>query len=361
MKILSIGSVLFFTSVALAQSAPATSDAPATKSPASVAIVVAKQGTAPTLFSAVQKYVEAPLAQKFTVVGFSAYRKAVSKAKLKLKDVTVPDGLKAGGEAAKTTHVLLITAVVEPDENNKPVAYADSRVLEVATEQVVWSNKIPLDKRQRLTKDIGAALVTEVEGALIHSEVVAPTVAEATPAPTPEQPAAPPPAPAPQAAVEPTPASAPIAATEPAPVEPTAAPVPTETIAAQPAPSGDLPPPSATAEAAVLYGFTLREVIGYGALAAGGVLAVSGIVVVATRNDMKSEYNETTNVLTITKRQSRVPGYTMLGVGLGVAAAGAFLLWVEPKLELGLMNYVTLRPDVAPTQGGAAFALSGSF
>ena len=87
-------------------------------------------------------------------------------------------------------------------------------------------------------------------------------------------------------------------------------------------------------EQQAVLGFTLREAMGYGGIIVGGVTAVSGLAIVLTRDDFESDYNATTNVLTVRRRQSRAPGYTTLGTGLAIAAAGAFLLMVEPSIGL---------------------------
>jgi len=116
-----------------------------------------------------------------------------------------------------------------------------------------------------------------------------------------------------------------------------------EEIIAAPAAAPGEAPSITREEKSVALGLSLRELLGYGGLAVGGVLAI--------------EYDAVENTVTVTTKQSRAPGRTMFGIGLGVAAAGAFLLWVEPALNLGLM--ASVGPSVQP--GGGAVAISGTF
>jgi hypothetical protein len=114
-------------------------------------------------------------------------------------------------------------------------------------------------------------------------------------------------------------------------------------------------PTTVRTEAPLALGFTLREIVGYGGLGAGGVLALSGIIYIATRDDMQATYDPAAHQVTVTRAESRAPGWTMTGIGLTLAAAGAFALFLEPRLDLGLFA-VTPLPE-----GGAAVAVGGAY
>ena len=98
-------------------------------------------------------------------------------------------------------------------------------------------------------------------------------------------------------------------------------------------------------------GSRLRLATSIGFMGAGAVLLATGVGLLANRQDARAIYQNGTII--VTKKDPATMPAIMVSLGAISAAAGAFLLWIEPRLNLGWFDGV---PSVAPTRGGAVAA-----
>lgn len=345
--------------IAAAQEAPQGATAP------KVVVIVAKTKGVPDVTPQVRQLIEKPLGKSHEVLPFQKYVQAARKAGVDAQGATQLETVKTAAQAAGVTHVVRIEGFANevPPPADKPKAKPtkaheiEVSVVDGAAGAVLGVQRFALE-RNKLTPAVAEQVLTKVRELL--QVPASGAVAMPAPGPTPSaEPSAPAVSEKEAAAPAAQPAGAATAAATSAPPPPAV-----EEIHAAPA-SVEAPHDAAVSmsgarEPEVLAGLTLRELVGYGGLGVGGLLAVTGVVVVATRDDAKADYDASANTLTITRRQSRAPGYGMLSAGIGLAAAGAFALWVEPGLGLGIFPGST-SASVAPLPGGGALVVSGSW
>lgn len=109
----------------------------------------------------------------------------------------------------------------------------------------------------------------------------------------------------------------------------------------------------------VFLGLGLRELIGWGAVAAGGATLATGVTFVATRKDITKSFElPSGRKAVVTRENSTAPGWVMVAVGGTVALAGGFLLFVEPQLETGWFD---ATPTVAVDGQALYLSLDGQF
>lgn len=210
LKILTCGWLLLAGTLAQAQT-------PADSAPAKpkIAVVPNKGKGGPNLAPAVKKLVEKPLAEKNELIPLAAYKKGMRKNKIKPKDLATTASAKILGAAAGATHVLIVEGTLEKKPKTKPVFFAVTKLVDVASGDVIFESSYPL-KGRVLTPQIAGNLVSEV-GDKLQPKVAEPPPPVEAPVPPPE----PPPAPVEETpVVQPEPAPAP-------PPEPTPAPEPT--------------------------------------------------------------------------------------------------------------------------------------
>lgn len=110
-------------------------------------------------------------------------------------------------------------------------------------------------------------------------------------------------------------------------------------------------------------GMSTRDIVSYSTMGAGGVMAITGLVIALTRDGGSQKIDEGSGQLTITTPESRAGGYSLILGGALIAGFGAYLKWIDPSLDNWLDSPFgdDSSVGIVPTANGAAFSLTGSF
>ncbi|MEE8408389.1 MAG: hypothetical protein V3T05_02170 [Myxococcota bacterium] len=139
------------------------------KSETTLVVISSKARGGPNLKSKLRKMVEKPLKRQFNLLKLAAYKKAGKKVGVKGKAIFSKDAAVPVGSEVGATHVLIIEGQMEKQagkkKRKKKVYFAEATLIEVATGDVVWANRIQL-KGKKMTPQMGSEIVNSVSEAV---------------------------------------------------------------------------------------------------------------------------------------------------------------------------------------------------